>query len=349
MPDYEQFLSELGTSEDARSMAAETQLRLANIQALIDAPADAEASYRLAIHRYEKLVDDFPSVVGYRDELANSNFNLAILLNKLKKRPDAEAAYGRAIALHEKLAQEFPAESRYRRELAEAHNNWGVHMRDQQEFVEAQKACRQAISLGEALLAEIPGYRINLAASYHNLGNVVRDQGDAKAALPSYGKAITLLDPIQPRPADATLFLRNACWDRANALGQLGRHAEASQDWQRAIALDEGPARDNLRLFLATAQMEAKLKGQIKPAGSLLYDAAAVFGRATTAAAMEDEATLQKQYAGRALELLKQARGAGWFGDPQRIKQLQADRAFDALPRDAFLPFVASLEATKGT
>jgi eukaryotic-like serine/threonine-protein kinase len=346
--EYRRSIPEPGGTPEGRAEVAEKHLRLANKYAFIGERDDAKTSYRTAIQLYQGLVDDFPQVAGYRHNLARCNFDLAILLNIQKQRAEAIAAYQRAIELHERLAKEFPDEAVYRRDLADELNNLGTVLRDERELAKAEMAYTLAIALGERLVLEFPGYQLNLAMNYHNLGNAVRDQGNAKTALAWYGKAIDLLAALQPPSADATLILRNAFWDRANALGQLGQHAEASQDWQRAIALDAGDARPHLRLFLAASQMEEKLKAENDPAAPLLYQAARIHALATAAAEAELEANLQKQYAARSLELLKQARAAGWFSSPQRIKQMKDDKAFAALPPADFKPFLQSLEAEKG-
>jgi len=352
LQELRQLLGEPGAGRELRAAAAETEFRVANLSALLGASADAEAGYNRAIALYEQLAKEFPAEVEYRAELARCHFDLGYLWIEQGKRPEAEAAYRRAIDWHEKVAAELPDEPAFRRELADAYTNLGGLLRDGLKIAEADKAFREAITLGEKVAGEAPGvlqYRIDLAAGYHNFGNIVRDQGDARAALAWYGKAIRLLDPLDPRPADATLFLRNAYWDRANALGQLGRHAEASQDWQRAFDLATEADRAHLRLFLAAAQMEEKLQAQSKPAGPLLYEAATVNARATAAAAATEEIGLQNHFGKRALELLEQARTAGWFRDPRQIKHLQEDKDFDSLPRADFKAFLESLEAGKCT
>jgi tetratricopeptide (TPR) repeat protein len=347
---YRQLLAEPGRSREQRATAAEAAFRTANLYALLGDSADAEAGYRRAIDRYDALAQEFPGEPEYANELARCHFDLAILLGELGKQAGAEAAYRRAIELHDRMVAAFPGEPAYRSELADACNNLGTLLRDNQELAAAEAAFRRAVALGEQAAAEMPGesqYRINLAAACHNLGNVVRDQGHPADALPWYARAIALLADLDPRPDDATLFLRNACWDRASALGQLGRHGEACSDWQRALDLDPGPEREHLRLFLAAAQMEAKLRAASKPAGSELYDGAVVHARAAAAATATAEGGLYQQHVRRCLALLQQAKAAGWFQEPQRIQQLASEGAFAALPLDDFHRLLASLAGNK--
>jgi serine/threonine protein kinase/tetratricopeptide (TPR) repeat protein len=349
---YKQLVeSEPGASREAQAAAAEGAFREANLSALIGDNDDAEAGYHKAMQLYAALAAEFKDEAEYRTELARCNFDLASLLIQKGKPAEAEKAYRRAAEILEKVAARFP-DAAYQRELADVYNDLGVLLRDGKELVKADKAYREAVALGEKAAAAEPDrlqYRINLAASYHNLGNIVRDQGDPRAALALYGKAIGLLNPIKPRPADATVFLRNACWDRANALGQVGRHADASAMWKNALDLEsDGPAQGPLRLFLAASQMEEKLHAAVEPAGELLYDAATLYAQATGAAAAVDEQKLQERYATRTLELLKQAKNAGWFRDPQRIKRLKEDKAFEALPAADLKPFLESLRPARG-
>jgi serine/threonine protein kinase len=360
VPVYNELLAEPGENQDPAEKV-EAQLSLAAIYSFLDEHDRAETAYSLAMQECERLADGSPDGARYRRLLARSHFNKGNYLQRIGRLPQAEEAYRRAVELHERLAADESAEATDRGDLADDYNNLGTVLRDRGELAKAEDAFRHVITLREKLALR-PGSaasaddHIKLAGGYHNLGNAVRDQGHAQDALAWYGKAIKLLDTVKNQPPgdaqalrNATLVLRNAHWDRANALDQLGRHAMASQDWQQAIDLDEGPARDHLRMFMAAAQMEEKLKAQTRPAGELLYEVAALHARATAAAAATDETRLQKRYADRALDLLKRAATAGWFRDPQRIKQLKEDNDFAPLSGDAgFATFVQGLEAGNG-
>jgi serine/threonine protein kinase/tetratricopeptide (TPR) repeat protein len=362
IPVYTAFLGESGDSKVARLTVAETQFTLANIFALLGEGAEADERYLIAIQLYEKLVRDFPDLTQYRNDLASCHFNRAVAFHMGRVYPEAEASYRRSIEINEQLVSEFASEQSYRSNLANGYYNLGAFFRDVKDPAKAEKALRQAIAL-RAKLVGFPsevGYRINLARDYLNLGNAIRDQGKARAALPSYNQAVKLLNPIPRRPADANLVLRSVAWDRANALGQLARHEEANmrheeaimrqeqaiKQWQNALLLDDGTERVNLQLFLAADESELNLRMRPGPAGEVLYEAAVVYARANVAAKRTREASQEERYARRAQELLKQAQSAGWFRDPQRIKQLKAEKSFNSLPRDELKRFLESLDAS---
>src|SRR5262249_40610589 len=119
---------------------------------------------------------------------------------------------------------------------------------------------------------------------YCNFGNLFRDS-QPKTALGWYQKAIATLQPVvdkEPRLVDARKFLCNSHFGRAVALDALGRQAEATRDWERALEVDHGSRKPTFRLRIfrnrkdaagclaAAAEYEAR-----KPTDAgALYDAA---------------------------------------------------------------------------
>src|SRR5262249_146553 len=196
---------------------------------------------------------------------ARSHCGLGVLLEKSKQLAEAEDSLRRAAELHEQLVADDPEDPRHRNSLAIALNDLGVILRERRQPAAAAAVYRRAIEIGKQLTAEFPdrpGHQCYLGATYGNLGNIVRDQGEVAAALTWYDKAIEALDPIQAqrRAGSARFFLRNVHWDRANALGQLGRHAEAVKGWQRALELDDGRDGKRLQLFQRGAREGERLQ-----------------------------------------------------------------------------------------
>jgi serine/threonine protein kinase/tetratricopeptide (TPR) repeat protein len=345
LKDYERFVPETGDTQEARALAAETQARIANLQLLVDNFAAAEASYSRAIDQYDKLRGDFGNAVEYRVELAKNHFNLGVLRHAQQNRTEAEKEYRQAIRLHEELARDFNTEPGYRRDLADDLNNLGASLCERDEHARGEEAYRRAIELGEKLTRENandPDYKISLAATYANLGNVVRDRGNATAALDWYGRALALTGPfltMDPPSARAKSVARNAYWDRANALGQLGQHAHALTEWQRAIELT--PDCDSLVTFQLAAKAEVLLKSR-KPTAADYFDVAQVSALAASAAASKNETGLRKYYVDRAMAHLAEAKNAGFFKDPRQVARLN-ERTFNVLRQHApnFQQFVS--------
>jgi serine/threonine protein kinase len=348
---YQNSSPDPGVSETSRAIAANSQLRMANMHALIGEPTPAKTCYRKAIELYGKLTEDYPARTEYRSELARTYFDLGFLLIQSGENVEAGVAYLEAIRLHERLATDFPAEAAFRTDLADDFNNLGVLLRTQGNLPAAEQAYQRAVETGERLVHEVPAsqdYKINLAAVYGNLGNAVRDQQQPEPALAWYGKAVELLNPIvaqDPHPAEAQTYLRNAFWERANALGQLGRHGEARQNWQRALELDDGSARESLRLFLAAAQAEDELAKTPTASDKPLYAAARLQAQAAAEAKRVDEPTLERHYVARALHLLQSAAEQGFFRDPAQVAKLKSDFGPLLGQQPGFQKVLAGLEA----
>jgi tetratricopeptide (TPR) repeat protein len=321
--------------------------------------AEAEAAHRQALALQEKLATDFPAVPAYRQHLANSHYNLGLLLSRPGTRTEAEVACRQALALQEKLATDYPAVPAYRQDLARSHHNLGVLLDDRGKYPEAEAACRQALALQEGLAADfptVPEYRQDLARSCMNVGVFLRRQKRPRDALEWFAKAISLLQTNLAHNAGTVadrLYLGDTHQRRALTLTDLHRYAEAIQDWDRAIELDEGPQRPAFRLrrawVLAHAGDHARAVAEAddltradKAPGGTLYDAACVYGLSVPAA--KDDAKRQEHYAGKALALLRRARDAGFFTSAAAVKHLQEDDDLAALRGHAdFKQFVTEL------
>jgi serine/threonine-protein kinase len=315
--------------------------------------SEAGDAYRKALALYEPLARDFPAVPDYRRELASSHNNMGALLRDLGRRSEAGDAYRKALALYEPLARDFPAVPDYRRDLAGSHTNLGTLLRDLGRRSEAEDALRKALALREQLardFPDVPAYRVDVGGTYVSLGNLRRDSGQAGPALDWYAKGIQPLQAAlaaDPNQATARLFLRNAHYGRAQALTGLARHAEAAEDWARAMELDNGPDRPFFRrkraLSLARAGdhaqavSEANALAEAKGVHALtLYDLACVCSLASASVKNDD------RYAARAVELLRQAVAKGY----KDIDHLKKDPDLDPLRgRDDFKKLLAELEA----
>jgi tetratricopeptide (TPR) repeat protein len=355
LKDYRGLVPESGDTVEVRTRAADRYARLAMLQLLAEDFAEAGADYDRAIEVCEGLREQFSPAPEHRARLARLHFERGILRNA-QKRPEAEADYRQAVALHEQLADEFKAEPHHRLDLANDLNNLGVFLAEHRQPAEGAKTYRRAIDLGESLIKDFPDtpqYKLSLGANYGNLGNVVRDQGQPAEALAWYDRAEGLLAPLalkEVRLGRAQVVLRNACWDRANALGQLGRHKEAIVAWQRAIDLDYGLDKFALRNFLLTARLEDIIQSNVRATNeaefaAFFYDAARVNARAAVLAAAKYDSGLQEQYGRRAVQLLGRAQTAGFFKDTRNLAKLK-DLDLDTLsPRPDFQKLLTELNA----
>jgi hypothetical protein len=138
-------------------------------------------------------------------------------------------------------------------------------------------------------------------------------------------------------------------------LTELGRHAEALKDYDRAEQLAGGlgaePVSLSRALSLAHAgkpeqagQEVAALVAGGKAAPHVLYKGARAY--AACAAAGNIGTKLAEAYAARALDLLRRAGAAGFFEKPAAVEGLKKDKEFAGLrSHGGFAALLAELEA----
>jgi tetratricopeptide (TPR) repeat protein len=352
-----------------RNALAQSHNNLGNLLRNLERRREAEAAYRRAADIHEKLVAELPLEPDYREDLAKHYGNLGFLAFDASEFEKSAEAFRHVLVIQKKLADDFPTVPGYRQTLANTHNNLGSTLACWGKRAEAEAAHRRAQDIQEKLAADfptVPEYALELGGSYCNLGMVILESGVPEAALVCYDKAIARLEPVvtrEPRRVDARRFLRNSHWGRANALGALGRYAQAMPDWERARELDDGTARDFIRAEFAVFQLQRSQKDKDaagclaaaadyealkRTAAGALYDAACY--RAICAGVIPqdlktpaaDTERLAKEQADLAMVWLRKAVAAG-YKDGDHMKQ---DKDLDALrERDDFKKLVTDLQA----
>jgi serine/threonine-protein kinase len=336
-------------------------------------PEQAEAAFRQALTLREQVAREHPTVPEYQQELASGYTNLGNFYTAAGRAAPAEEAYRKALAVHERLVSDHPAVPEYRQELASSHDTLGVLYSASGRPDQAEGAYRASLALREQLAGDHPAvleFAVGLGGSYGNMGHLMREKGQPEAALAWYARSLSTLEAVLRQEgghATARRYLGYTYWGRAQALGLLGRHIEAIQDWDRALEFEPGPQRDTYRLARARAraltgwhvQAAAAADEVVNPptaTGSMLYDAACVHALSAAAArkdaqlAPTEQDRLAERYAGRAVELLDRAKAAGFFKHPARLEQLKKDPDLDALrSHEGFRKLRTGLEAEIGT
>jgi tetratricopeptide (TPR) repeat protein len=264
------------------------------------------------------------------------------------------------LAIREKLAANFPMVPNYRQALAGSYNNLAVALEKLNQSDKAEAAYRQAIIVLEKLASDFPkvlAYAAELAGSYYNLGDLMQKSKQPDFALDWLSKSIKTAEPIvlrDPRLVKARRTLVLARWARAQAHWKARRLADAVNDWDRAVELDDGRHATELRLLRAftltgladharaAADAEAVAKAP-KASADDLFKAACVLAK--SAELSQDHPSLSEEYAARAVAVLRQAVGRG-FRDPvmlRRVSELNYVRT-----RADFQKVQKELEEVKG-
>jgi tetratricopeptide (TPR) repeat protein len=351
------LIAEQPEERQHRVNRATTQLNLGNVFARRGQAVAAEKEFLQAQAALQELAAANPGEPHIRQHLATVYDELGNLYTEEPskgKSAQAEEAYRAGLDLRARLVAEFPDDAEYRLELSGSHNNLGLLLDNLRRSKEAEAQSQAAVRIREKLVAEfpsVPAYRILLGAVYGNVGRLQRRARRPADSLEWFNRGIETLatqHEREPQHEEARRFLRNTHAGRALAFAALGRHTEALQDWDRAIALSQEPeaqrrARASRTLALVhigrTSEAVAEVALLTKSPGwtaAQLYDFACVCSLASG-----KDAANRESHAARAVELLRQAIANGW----KDVAHLSKDIDLDPLRmRQDFRELLASLQ-----
>jgi tetratricopeptide (TPR) repeat protein len=334
--------------------------QLGSVFAIMRKGLKAETAHQEALVIRQKLADEFPSIPEFRNDLGFTLCNLGGLLHQAGRRSEAEAAYHRGLSVLGELVDEFPIVPAYRQKLAETQNGLAAMLMDEiQKLPEANTLLRKSVAIREKLASDFPNtprYRVDLAGSLVNLGIIQSEDHKPEDALELYTRAIETLEGVLrdvKSDAMAQHFYRNAHWNRAIALDDLKRHAEAAKDWDRTVQLSPESEQSRFRIDCALSRVRAGLADlavhDIEETArnanvGIIYDAACVCALAANCTEKSAGSLWKEDCCKRAVALLRQAIAKG-YKDAEHVK---TDDDLKALrEREDFKKLVAELEAAK--
>ena len=194
---YQQLQSTLQESSDAASREAlgHAYLVIGTIMRLVGDQAQAKIACHRATVVFEQLVAEYPAVMDYRKQLADSYNGLGLLRSASKDVKVAIDLYQQALEIQQHLVAQSPTVSQYKNSLVMTYNNLGNLQRDTGDTGAALNSLEQAVGIQVEIVAKNPAtteYRSRLAATHNNLGVLHRQTGDRASALKSYQQALAI-------------------------------------------------------------------------------------------------------------------------------------------------------------
>ncbi len=188
----------------------------------------ANTSFERAIDLLEALLRDFPSVPGYRDELATVYRTKGVLFQQAKKEKEADEAFAKALAIHQSLVKDFPQIPDYQSRLADDYLAIaGNHLADHSSLT-FEQMLGNAVELQKDLVKRFPNsweYHKDLYNAWTKLGTRIDQRRSPDAAdffgirgtatLLSVGSVATFLcregcPPVAPELAVASTIFANS-------------------------------------------------------------------------------------------------------------------------------------------
>jgi tetratricopeptide (TPR) repeat protein len=298
---------------------------------------------------------------------------------------EAEEACREAISLLEQTAATNPSLFMHQVRLVAARLRLALSYQLLGRASEARSAYQAALAAAEEVLQahpEEPDATVNLVACQVNYGHLLTQEGNADAALTWHSKALDSIDRfVKSQPHTASSLRQWECVAyavRAYTFIELGRHADAVADWDRAMAADPSAlphlvrflraisdtrvsGRDNSASYAehyaaALREMDAADRTYVLFGTQLMHAGAKVCALASSTAAADTRlpegirSQRADQYAAKAVAYLKRARDLHYFRLPQRLQALKSDKELHSLrSRPDFQAFMATLSSESGT
>jgi tetratricopeptide (TPR) repeat protein len=219
---------------------------------------EALQAYVRALALQEGLVGEFPGNAEYRRDLARTHYNRGILHfaaidgdNAVFQR--AERDFRDAIDLLEPLSGRG-GNPQATQELGRAYNNTGTLLAtrgDRRD--EALAPYTRAVQIHESLLKQEPEnreYALELVKFYNNLGDLLRESADVKAAAARNRQALTLIETLS-RPAPSLSIERADSYNLQGRILEAMSPAAALAEYRNAFEIYEAAANRPQTLRLA--------------------------------------------------------------------------------------------------
>jgi tetratricopeptide (TPR) repeat protein len=268
----------------------------------------------------ERLTNDFPKVLEYRNTLGQLYDQLALDYIKVERNEDAIKEFRRSAAEFQKLAADAPKVVEHRALLGTSYLNQGGVLVLLNRLREAETAYKESLGYRRVLAKELPrnmDYQNDLADSLDNLANVLLKRKETNEVLKlleeavPYHQAASKSNPKNPSYKEGVKG--NEGW-HGEAYAQLGQYTKAAAAAEKFTQLAMKPDQD-------------------------FRDAASIFARSAVLAQQDSKLPqakreeLAQSYSSRAMDALQRVIKAG-FKD---VKQLNQDPDFEGIRgRDDF-------------
>jgi serine/threonine-protein kinase len=303
------------TNRDIQRLLAGQLTNLGNGHASWHELAEAEKLYLEAIDILQRLTEATPDDPDPLASLARTRNNLAQVYLQNNKAAESERQTFLALALKKKLADAHPDVPDYQASLARSYSNAARFYRKQGKKVETQDSIAKAIALFRNLAAaypKIPEYGYGVSESQVDLGEFLEETGQKADAEQAYRTALQNYKETARSVQAVPEMYRRLGVSCALHLANTGNHA------------------------VSTREVEAIIRGS-PPDAESIYNAALVYSVSSASARRDagltsaDQDRLAEKYAVRSIELLQQAKAAGFFQNSSGLEQLKEDRELSGL------------------
>jgi tetratricopeptide (TPR) repeat protein len=242
---WQKFSEQKGDDEQSQAIRAEGHFRVAFLWEKLGQGDAARVEYETARELRKKLVEQYPAVPDYQQELARTHNSLGLLLAGLGQGDAALVEHETARDLQKKLVEQYPAVPDYQWELAGTHKNLYRVLAGLRRYDAARVEYETARDLFKKLVEQYPdvtAYQQELATRPANLVDLIPDPGQRDAARVEYETARDLQKKLveqYPAVPEYKIALGGTYCKLGNLVRDSGKPAESLEWFDKAIALLE--------------------------------------------------------------------------------------------------------------
>jgi serine/threonine-protein kinase len=234
-----------GASKKSRAGFADTVNELGIVLWQSGKPAEAEPEFRTALSILQKLVDENPADILYRNFSGTIRLSLGNVLKLTGKASEAEAEIRMALAIYQTLSDENPGFAIIRRNSALGHNDLGDLLSETAKLSEAEAEYRTARAIEQKLADENSAntdVRSLLSSSHRSLGRLLPLAGKLSEAEAECRTALAIDQTLAGDDPTKTFF--RSCVARSHSgLGSVlllaGKLSEAEAECRMALAINQ--------------------------------------------------------------------------------------------------------------
>jgi serine/threonine-protein kinase len=379
---YEHLVNQASDQPALQAERGRSYLRLAEITGELGNRQQAISFVQEAHALFEELSRAHPNDVEFVDGSASSLEALGDSYYETSQMQKAREADERALMLRESLARQRSGSTNERFRLAICLNHLGlVYSRGLGRIDQGQAAMNRALGLCEMLGREHPdtiAYRLAQADILRNLARSKADASNFAGSVAIMEKELALREQLAQEDPAATIHqaaLGNCLFGLSAMTGNIRQLERARECSSRSIAIFERLVRDHpdvpgyrdrlARVYVTRAgaitQMgdygagltEMERGVAIAPGdGMTCYNGACGYANGSVAARRDtklpnaERERLAERYASRSMELLRQAKQAGFFQALARVNSLSNDPDMAPLrERQDFKRFVQEVQS----
>ena len=270
---WQEFASRQGDDKRSRHIRGMGHYQVGGLWQRLSQTVKAQAALEAAREIQEQLVEQFPAVPDYQNDLAGTHNDFGLLLHDIGKMEEAWTEWEAARGILKQLVEQFPPVPRYQSHLASVHNNLGNLLAELGKNEEAWNEFEAAYQLQKQLFKQnsaVLECQLLLALIHKSRGGLLLDLGKNEQAWTEFDAACGILKQlVEQFPVRRYQRLLG---NMHNVLGHLLARLEKNEEAWAEFDAARGILKQLVEQFPVVSAYQIELAGAHHNLAKLLCD-----------------------------------------------------------------------------